>query len=58
MFWEEFANRFGQIGRDPAGLYSYEVGHVLGVLPDDVGELTPADLMGAMNLFDVKYRDG
>ena len=57
-FWGEFEERFGDIGRDPAAYYSYEVGHILGVPPDQVGELTPGDLLGALVLFDHKYRAG
>jgi len=28
------------------------------VTPKEVGELTPGDLMGALDLFDHKYRSG
>jgi hypothetical protein len=38
--------------------WSYEIAHILHIGPDMVGEATPADLMGALSLFDVKYRTG
>jgi hypothetical protein len=57
-FWGDFAERVGEIGRDPAGFYSFEIGHILHVLPDEVGELTPADILGALMMFDSQYREG
>ena len=56
MFWQEFEEMFGPPCREPAAYYNYEVGHILGVAPDAVGELSPSDLMGASNLFAHKYR--
>jgi hypothetical protein len=38
--------------------WSYEIGHILHGRPEDVGEYTPSDLMGALSLFDLKYRAG
>jgi hypothetical protein len=38
--------------------WSYEIAHVMHLKPDDVGEATPADLMGALAVFDSLYRDG
>ena len=58
QFWEEFEEKVGVIGADPVGFYSMEVGHILHVLPDQVGELTPADILGALMMFDAQYRDG
>lgn len=55
-FWEEFEDTFGPVGRDPAAYYSFEIGDVLSVTPDTMSELTPADLMGAMSVFNAKYR--
>ena len=46
------------MGRDPVAYYSYEVGHVLHLGPDELGEVTPADLMGALAVFDHLYRNG
>ena len=57
-FWQEFEDRVGPIGADPVALYSFELGHILHVLPDQVGELTPADILGALMMFDSQYRDG
>lgn len=57
-FWQEFAEEFGEIGADPVGMYRYEVGHVLHVLPGDVGEIAPTDLMGALQLFNHLHRRG
>lgn len=56
-FWQEFEDRFGPVCGDPVGYYSYEIGHIVHVTPADVGELTPNDLLGALNLFDVLYRN-
>lgn len=56
MFWAEFEDRFGEVGRDPAGYYTFEVGHILHVTPDQIGELSPGDLLGAARLFDALYR--
>lgn len=56
MFWQEFEDRLGPVGSDPAGFYCLEVGHTLGISPDDVGEVTPSVLLGAVTLFDAKYR--
>lgn len=56
-FWEAFEERFGEVGRDPAAYYSFEVGHILHLAPDQLGEVTPADLMGAANVFDALYRN-
>lgn len=39
------------IGADPASYYRYEVGHILHITPDQIGELTPRDLVGAMRLY-------
>ena len=55
-FWQEFEERFGAVGRDPAAYYSFEIGHVLHLRPDELGEVTPADLMGALSVFDALYR--
>lgn len=38
--------------------YTYELGHIAHVLPDHVGELTPGDMLGAVQLFDFLYRRG
>lgn len=56
-FWDGFEERFGPVGRDPAAYYCYEVGHILHLSADELGEVTPSDLMGALNLFDVLYRN-
>lgn len=56
MFWQEFEDRFGEVGRDPAAYYCLEVGHILHVTPDQVGEVSPSDLMGAVRMFDALYR--
>ena len=55
-FWAEFTDLFGEVGSDPVGFYRFEVGHVLHVTPEQVGELTPADLMAAVTFFDAMYR--
>ena len=55
-FWDEFVERFGEVGRDPAAYWSYEIGHILHLSPDYLGEVTPADLMGAIHVFDALYR--
>jgi hypothetical protein len=55
-FWEEFEDRLGPVGSDPAGFYSFEIGHVLHVTPDDLAELTPSDLLAALHFFDAMYR--
>lgn len=57
-FWGEFEERFGEIGRDPATYYSVEIGHMLRIAPDGMGELTPGQIMDAVWLFDKVYRDG
>lgn len=57
-FWDEFEGRFGQVGRDPVSYYTYEVGHILGLGPLEMGKLTPGDLVGAARLFDAKYTNG
>lgn len=57
-FWDTFEERFGPVGRDPVAYYTYEVGHILGLGPTQLGDITPGDLVGAVNLFDHKYRDG
>jgi hypothetical protein len=57
-FWQEFDDRFGPVGGDPAGFYCFELGNICHVLPADVGELTPADMVGALNMFDALYRAG
>ena len=57
-FWQEFEERVGRIGRNPVGFYSMELGHILHVTPDQVGQLTPADILGALHMFDAQYRDG
>jgi hypothetical protein len=56
-FWDSFVERFGPVGRDPAAYWSYEIGHVMHLSPDQLGEVTPSDLVGALNLFDVLYRN-
>lgn len=56
-FWEEFEERFGRVGMNPRAYYCFEVGHILHVLPNEVGYLTPGDLLAALNLFDVLYRN-
>ena len=56
QFWESFEARFGEVGRPPITYYGYEVGHILGLGPDQMGKLTPADLLGAAMLFDHLYR--
>jgi hypothetical protein len=56
MFWQEFEDRFGEIGGDPLNYWSYEIAHILHLPPDIVGEATPADLMGALAVFDSLYR--
>lgn len=55
-FWEEFEERIGRIGDDPATLYRFEIGHVLHVKPEDIGEIPPHDLMAALHFFDAMYR--
>ena len=57
LFWEQFDERFGGAGRDPAAYWSYEIGHVLHLAPDQLSEVTPADLMGAATVFDALYRN-
>jgi hypothetical protein len=56
MFWQEFEERFVAVGRDPVSYWDYEVGHILHLGPDEVSEVTPADLMGAVAVFDALYR--
>jgi hypothetical protein len=56
-FWGEFDEVFGGVGRDPISYYSYEIGYILHLGPEQMTELTPADLMGAMALFNVLHRD-
>jgi hypothetical protein len=43
---------------DPRTYWTYEVGHIAHVGPDEVGYMTPADLLGAGDLFDALYRVG
>ena len=38
--------------------YRMELGHILHVLPDDVGELTPGEMVEAQLMFDSLYRNG
>jgi hypothetical protein len=38
--------------------YQFEVGHILHVQPDEVGELTPAELLGATVMFEGLYQRG
>lgn len=57
-FWAEFEDTFGTVGRDPVGMYTYEVGHILSVTPEEMGELTPSAMLGAMWLFNHLYRAG
>lgn len=56
-FWDDFDERFGGIGRDPAAYWSYEIGHILHLSPDQLGEVTPGDLIGALAVFDALYRN-
>ena len=58
QFWQDFEDRVGEVGRDPVGFYSFELGHILHVAPGEVGELTPANILGALMMFDAQYRDG
>lgn len=38
--------------------YCLEVGHILpGVTPENIGEVSPSDLLGATLLYDAKYRN-
>ena len=55
-FWQAFEELFGPVGRDPVAYWSYEIGHVLSLSPDQLSEVTYADLVGAMNVFDALYR--
>ena len=55
-FWQEFEDRFGPLGRDPVVYYCYELGHILSLPPDLIGEITPADMLGALAVFDSLYR--
>lgn len=56
MFWQEFEDRLGPLGREPSSYYQLEVGHVLHLSPDDLGEVTPATLVEALHMFDALYR--
>ena len=56
-FWEHFDEQFGGVGRDPAAYWSYEIGHILHLSPDELSEVTPADLVGALSVFDTLYRN-
>jgi hypothetical protein len=53
----EFNDRFGEIGGDPLNYWSYEIAHILHMAPDQIGEATPADLVGALAVFDALYRN-
>jgi hypothetical protein len=55
-FWQEFEERLGPVGSDPVCFYGFELGHILKILPEDVGELTPSDIMGAYAMFEALYR--
>jgi hypothetical protein len=37
--------------------WSYEIAHILHMAPDQIGEATPADLVGALAVFDALYRN-
>jgi hypothetical protein len=58
QFWQEFDERFGPLGRDPIVYYCYELGHILSLRPDEMGEITPADMLGALDVFDSLYKPG
>lgn len=44
------------MGRRPESYWDVEIAHVTHLVADDVGEMTPSDLMTAADLFDAKYR--
>ncbi len=52
-----FAERFGRRGRPAREYWTYEVGHILpSITRENIGTLRASDLMGAVRLFDGKYR--
>lgn len=44
------------MGLEPRAYWSYEIGHILSLAPGEVDDLTPFDFLGALELFDAKYR--
>ena len=44
----------GDIGADPAGLWDARLG-LFGVRPADVGDMSPAQLLGCVDLFAAMY---
>jgi hypothetical protein len=55
QFWADFEEQVGEVGADPVSFYGFQLGHILHVLPEDVGELTPSDILGAYSMFDALY---
>ena len=50
LFWARFADELGDIGADPARLWDARLGY-FAVRPGDVGDMTPAQLLGCVDLF-------
>lgn len=38
--------------------YSFRIGHVLHVSPEQMWELTPSDMVGALAIFEAMYPSG
>jgi hypothetical protein len=44
--------------REPVAYYCYELGHILHLSPEELGEVTYGDMLGALAVFDALYRVG